>query len=66
MIMRVSGAAWKCADRMAHTSTIVEGSGTGDLIGITGRTEIMAGHQKEYPFTLEYEMSMAEVPIWGS
>lgn len=52
--------------RMAHASTIVEGSGTGDLTGISGHTEIHAGHEKEYPFTLEYDMSMAEVPIWGS
>lgn len=53
-------------DRMVQTSSIVEGSGTGGLIGISGRTEIMAGHDKDYPFTLEYEMAMAEVPIWGS
>lgn len=53
-------------DRMTHTSAIVEGSGTGDLIGISGHTEILAGHRKDYPFTLEYELSMAEVPIWGS
>lgn len=53
-------------DRMTHVSSIVEGSGTGDLTGISGRTEIRAGHEKTYPFTLEYEMSMAEVPIWGS
>lgn len=47
-------------------STIVEGSGSADLTGITGHTEILAGHGKEFPFTLEYDMSMAEVPIWGS
>lgn len=53
-------------DRMMQTSVIVEGSGTGELIGISGRTEIIAGHDRDYPFMLEYEMSMAEVPIWGS
>jgi hypothetical protein len=53
-------------DRMMQTSVIVEGSGTGSLMGISGRTEIIAGHDKDYPFTLEYEMAMAEVPIWGS
>lgn len=53
-------------DRMMQTSVIVEGSGTGELIGLSGRTEIIAGHDKDYPFTLEYEMAMAEVPIWGS
>lgn len=53
-------------DQMVQTSVIVDGSGTGELIGITGRAEILAGHQKEYPFTLEYGMAMAEVPIWGS
>lgn len=53
-------------DRMMQTSVIVEGSGTGGLSGISGRTEIIAGHDKDYPFILEYEMSMAEVPIWGS
>jgi hypothetical protein len=53
-------------DRMVQTSSIVEGSGTGGLIGISGKTEILAGHDRDYPFTLEYEMAMAEVPIWGS
>jgi hypothetical protein len=53
-------------DRMVQTSTIVEGSGTGELSGISGRAEILAGHQKDYPFTLEYEMALAEMPIWGS
>ena len=48
-------------DRMVQTSTIVEGSGTGELAGISGRAEILAGHQKDYPFTLEYEMALAEL-----
>ena len=36
--------------------TIVEGSGTGDLRGIIGRSHWSAGHLKEYPFALEYEL----------
>jgi len=53
-------------DRMMQTSIIVEGSGTGGLSGISGRTEIIAGHEKDYPFILEYGMGMVQVPIWGS
>ena len=53
-------------DRMVQTTVVVEGSGTGELIGISGRSEIMAGHDKDYPFILEYDLAMAEVPIWGS
>ncbi|MBW8886462.1 MAG: DUF3224 domain-containing protein [Fibrobacteres bacterium] len=41
-------------DRMVQTTVIVEGSGTGGLAGISGKTEITAGHDKEYPFILEY------------
>lgn len=53
-------------DRMVQTTDVVEGSGTGGWVGISGRTELMAGHDKDYPFTLEYEMAMAEAPIRGS
>jgi hypothetical protein len=53
-------------DQMVQTSTIVEGSGTGELSGITGRTELVAGHEQEHPFTLEFEIALANVPIWGS
>jgi uncharacterized protein DUF3224 len=36
--------------------TIVEGSGTGDLRGITGRSHWSAGHLKKYPFALDYTL----------
>ena len=40
---------------MKQKSTVVSESGTGGLVGLTGHSEITAGHQQEYPFTLEYE-----------
>ncbi len=51
--------------RMVQTSVIVEGSGTDGLASISGSTEIIAGHDKDYPFMLEYEMTKAEVPMRG-
>ncbi len=35
--------------------SIVEGSGTGDLSGLSGRVEFSAGHRDDYPVVLEYE-----------
>ena len=36
--------------------TVVPGSGTGELRGISGKSNWSAGHGKEYPFSLEYEL----------
>jgi hypothetical protein len=52
-------------DRRDRNSVIVEGLGTGALAGISGKTEITAGHDKEHPFVLEYEMAKAEVSTQG-
>ena len=38
------------------TWTIVDGSGTGDLSGITGTVEFSAGHQEEYSIVLKFEL----------
>ncbi len=46
-------------DRMAQATVILEGSGTGEWIGISGKMELVAGHDKDYPFLLEYEMAQA-------
>ncbi len=36
--------------------SIVEGSGTGSLSGISGTVAFSAGHRDEYPIVLEYEI----------
>jgi len=36
--------------------SIVEDSGTGELKGISGTVNFKAGHQDEYPITLDYEL----------
>jgi len=35
--------------------SVIPGSGTGDLIGLTGDGVSALGHATEYPFTLSYE-----------
>jgi len=38
-------------------STVVQDSGTGQLVGLKGRSEFTAPHQQEYPITLAYEFA---------
>lgn len=46
------------ADGVASdTWTVVPGSGSGDLAGITGRVEFSAAHQDRYEIFLEYEIT---------
>lgn len=45
------------ADGVASdTWTVVPGSGTGDLTGLTGKVEFSASHQDQYEIILEYEL----------
>ena len=37
------------------TMTIIPGSGTGELAGITGQGETVAVHADTQPFTLDYD-----------
>jgi hypothetical protein len=35
--------------------SVVDGSGTGDLVGLTGEGRSSVGHGLEHPFTLDYQ-----------
>ena len=37
--------------------TVIAGSGTGELSGLTGEGQTALGHGTEYPFSLAYELS---------
>jgi hypothetical protein len=41
----------------SDTWTVVPGSGTGDLAGISGQVEFSAGHQEKYEVIFEYEIA---------
>ena len=42
------------AGEMSQQSEVLAGSGTVELTGLTGKTDLTAGHQQEYPFTFDY------------
>jgi uncharacterized protein DUF3224 len=41
----------------SDTWTVVAGSGTGDLAGISGQVEFSAGHQEKYEVIFEYDIA---------
>jgi hypothetical protein len=42
------------AGKVDSTLTVVEGSATGALSGLRGKTDFVFGHQEEYPINFEY------------
>ena len=41
----------------SDTWTVLSGSGTGDLVGISGHVEFSAGHQDRYEIIFEYDLA---------
>jgi hypothetical protein len=39
-----------------ETYTVIPGSGTGELRGLSGNGTTAVGHGMEHPFTLDYEL----------
>jgi hypothetical protein len=44
--------------RAKESYTVVEGSGTGELFGLTGNGSSDVGHGMEHPFELNYEIAL--------